>query len=81
MIVCGIAAAVHASGFTFAPSLMSIGKERALLNNTIAASAVAVPTIIGLTYAYGLIGAGAGLLLWRVLIFSGQFFILRRALN
>lgn len=81
MILCGIAAALHASGFTFEPGLMSIGKEGALLKTTAFASVIAVPSIIGLTYAYGLIGAGMGLLLWRSLIFTSRFFVLRRALG
>lgn len=81
MIICGIAAALHASGFTFEPALMSISKERALLQTTISASVIALPCIIGMTYFYGLIGAGAGLLLWRSTIFTSRFIILNRALN
>lgn len=81
MILCGIAAALHASGFTFEPALMSIGKENALLITTLFALVFAVPSIVGLTYFYGLLGTGLGLLLWRSLLFTSRFAILRRALN
>ena len=81
MILCGIAAALFASGFTFEPSLMSIGKESSILKTTVFASAVAVPSIIGLTYAYGLSGAGIGLLLWQILVFTSRLIILKRALR
>ena len=81
MIVCGLAAALHASGFTFEPTLMSIGKEGSMLRTTIFASVIAVPSIIGLTYGFGLIGAGLGLLLWRVLTFASRYFIISAALK
>lgn len=79
MIVCGIATAIQAAGFTFAPALMSIGKESALLKSTIVASVIAAPLIVGLTYTYGLIGAGVGMFLWRTLIFAYRYFSLRQA--
>ena len=81
MILFGIAAALHVSGFTFEPALMSIGREGALLTTTLFAIVIAVPSIIALTYAYGLVGSGIGLLLWRSLIFTSRISILRRALS
>lgn len=81
MILCGVAAALHASGFTFGPALMAISKESALLKTTIFASVIAIPCITTMTYSYGLIGTGLGLLLWRSLIFTSRFIVLRRELN
>lgn len=72
MIVCGLAAAVNAAGFTFAPALMSIGRVDSLLKITLVASAVTLPVMVLLTFTLGLIGAGAGLLIWRGLIFALQ---------
>ena len=81
MIVCGIAAALYASGFTFEPSLMSIGKESSILKITVVACAITIPSITALTYTYGLVGAGLGLLLWRGLTFVSQYVVLMRALK